>query len=248
MYRQSHSDGIYHCPHCKVCRVGKGLDISHWHSHSCCLCLSIETVNKEQHEKVCKIDARSLECVVCFENLHDSRDPLVVGHSCGHYLHQSCWEAYNNTMGKIACPICQRPFVEIDEWKQIRHVFVSNIFHWVVLFAAMVNVTENKLQAGLATASVTLAVVGLQRHGFALGFLVTPILMLALLTKHALQMGIGSTALLFVLPIAVDNIFRRVPVLNLPGIQWVGLCFKIMACFMILHYITYGQYLPVRRA
>lgn len=240
MYRQSHPHGIYHCPHCKVCRVGKGLDISHWHCHSCCLCLSIETVNKEEHEKVCKIDARSVECVVCFESLHDSQDTLVVGHLCGHYLHMSCWEAYNNTMGKIACPICQQPFVKIDGWK-LKHVFVPDIVYWALLFVAMVHMTENKREDGFATAaSVSFVVVGLQRYGFALGVSVAPILMSILLMKHAPQMGIESIALLCV--IAMNKMFRRVPVLNLPGMQWVGFCLEIIACSMILHFFVYGQY------
>lgn len=51
LFRQSHPQGIYHCPYCKICRIGKGLGRSHWHCHKCVSCLpnSVRSVISRAH-------------------------------------------------------------------------------------------------------------------------------------------------------------------------------------------------------
>jgi RING finger/CHY zinc finger protein 1 len=132
LYRQNDPNGIFHCPDCGICRVGKGLGISHWHCHSCCLCLSIDLVDREKHRKICKMNTIQADCSICFEELHDSQECLVIGYYCGHYLHQSCCDAYFQKSGKIACPICQKPIIRITETKKVLQRISTKVLTAVV--------------------------------------------------------------------------------------------------------------------
>eukprot|EP00980_Cylindrotheca_fusiformis_P004532 scaffold961_cov122-Cylindrotheca_fusiformis.AAC.40 len=120
---------------CGFCRLGLGLGISHWHCHSCCLCLSLELVDPEQHSKICNMDTTHADCPICFEPLHDSRDPVVMGYYCGHYLHKSCCDAYFQKSWKVACPICQKPLIQMkDEKKSVKRTLSFKLLIMLVVF------------------------------------------------------------------------------------------------------------------
>lgn len=137
LYRHNDPVGIFHCPDCGICRVGEGIGTSHWHCHSCCLCLSIEVVDPEQHRKICTMDTTNADCSICFEPLHDSQENLVVGYYCAHCLHQSCCEAYFQTSRKIACPICQKPIVHMEAKKFLQRIVTTKVLTAVVGPTAM---------------------------------------------------------------------------------------------------------------
>jgi uncharacterized CHY-type Zn-finger protein len=73
---------IYHCPHCRLCRVGQGLDIDYWHCPTCDVCLS--TAVRQSHK--CKVPrCLKMSCPVCQnpELMFFSREPIVLL-PCGH--------------------------------------------------------------------------------------------------------------------------------------------------------------------
>lgn len=110
--------GIFHCDDCGICRIGKGLGISHWHCHTCCACLDIQLCPPEEHKKVCRLTntSKDRDCCICFMPLHDSLEGRIVGYYCGHHIHRSCFELYVKASGgKITCPICAKPLLKLTE-------------------------------------------------------------------------------------------------------------------------------------
>eukprot|EP00698_Gefionella_okellyi_P005664 TRINITY_DN15133_c0_g1_i1.p1 TRINITY_DN15133_c0_g1~~TRINITY_DN15133_c0_g1_i1.p1 ORF type:complete len:327 (+),score=36.40 TRINITY_DN15133_c0_g1_i1:113-1093(+) len=91
---------IYHCPHCNLCRIGKGLDIDFFHCMKCNACMTIS--RKEKHRCI----ERALEsaCPICHGgSLFTSTDPVVFV-ACGHSMHESCFKQYIRQ--SFTCPIC----------------------------------------------------------------------------------------------------------------------------------------------
>lgn len=73
---------IYHCPYCRLCRVGQGLDIDYWHCPTCDVCLSVTV----RHSHKCKVPrCLKMSCPVCKdpELMFFSRQPIILL-PCGH--------------------------------------------------------------------------------------------------------------------------------------------------------------------
>ena len=108
LYRELHPSGIYHCPGCRICRIGLGLGKSHWHCDKCSSCLP-NSLSKEKHDLVCLPDAMKGDCPICFEDMHGSSEPCVPGGNCGHFLHLKCLQEHRKH-GRYKCPMCSKPF------------------------------------------------------------------------------------------------------------------------------------------
>uniref|UniRef100_K3WU11 RING finger and CHY zinc finger domain-containing protein 1 n=1 Tax=Globisporangium ultimum (strain ATCC 200006 / CBS 805.95 / DAOM BR144) TaxID=431595 RepID=K3WU11_GLOUD len=105
---------IYHCDKCRICRIGKGLDIDYFHCDRCNACMSISL---KKHKCV----ERSLEsdCPICHSYMFTSTTPVMFL-PCGHCMHVSCYEEY--TLTNYICPLCSKSlgdmelyFASIDE-------------------------------------------------------------------------------------------------------------------------------------
>ncbi|KAJ0404873.1 hypothetical protein ATCC90586_007823 [Pythium insidiosum] len=105
---------IYHCEKCKICRIGKGLEIDYFHCDRCNACMSISL---KKHKCV----ERSLEsdCPICHTFMFTSTTPVMFL-PCGHCMHVSCYEEY--TLTNYICPLCSKSlgdmelyFASIDE-------------------------------------------------------------------------------------------------------------------------------------
>ncbi|RLN31735.1 hypothetical protein BBJ28_00015817 [Nothophytophthora sp. Chile5] len=125
---------IYHCDKCKICRIGKGLDIDYFHCDRCNACMSISL---KKHKCV----ERSLEsdCPICHTYMFTSTTPVMFL-PCGHCMHVTCYEEYTLVRGRALrglggqvltcllpqtnyiCPLCSKSlgdmelyFASIDE-------------------------------------------------------------------------------------------------------------------------------------
>ncbi len=98
---------IYHCPHCNVCRLGKGLGIDFKHCNKCDACISIDGF--ENHK--CSPKRLKQQCSLCLSGppLGDSIEPIQ-SMSCGHTFHSSCFGLFTHLISssKIKCPICRQ--------------------------------------------------------------------------------------------------------------------------------------------
>ncbi|KAK8807264.1 hypothetical protein WA158_004023 [Blastocystis sp. Blastoise] len=93
---------IYHCPHCKMCRVGEGLNIDHYHCMKCDSCQPIEY--EEIHE--CLENAAHANCPICQQEMLYSMNSCVTM-NCGHRFHDECLDHFIfKSDGK--CPICKK--------------------------------------------------------------------------------------------------------------------------------------------
>lgn len=92
--------GQYHCTDCGICRVG-GADL-HTHCHKCGIC--VKTASLETHG--CAANAAKVDCSVCLESLHSSRDPIQFL-QCGHGLHAPCMSSFLHS-GQENCPLCKK--------------------------------------------------------------------------------------------------------------------------------------------
>jgi hypothetical protein len=75
LYATPSSEGIFHCPQCKICRVGKGLGKSHFHCETCQACYTLDS--KASHK--CVERALESDCPVCMQYLFTSSEALFVG-------------------------------------------------------------------------------------------------------------------------------------------------------------------------
>ena len=98
--------GQYHCKECGICRVG-GAE-NHTHCNKCGIC--VKTASLETHG--CASNAAKVDCSICLESLHASRDPIQFL-QCGHGLHKSCMESFL-TSGQSSCPLCKRSILTGD--------------------------------------------------------------------------------------------------------------------------------------
>ncbi|KAI7746224.1 hypothetical protein M8C21_032874, partial [Ambrosia artemisiifolia] len=87
---------IYHCPHCGICRVGRGLGHDYFHCMNCNACLSTSHVAHTCISNCLKM---------CHEYMFTSTRHLK-GLPCGHVMHSSCFQAY--TCCYYTCPICNK--------------------------------------------------------------------------------------------------------------------------------------------
>lgn len=103
-YDDDPSKSIYHCDKCKICRIGKGLDIDYFHCDRCNACMSISL-------KTHKCVERSLEsdCPICHSYMFTSTTPVMFL-PCGHCMHVSCYEEYTLVralvVAWISCVFC----------------------------------------------------------------------------------------------------------------------------------------------
>ncbi|XP_076932624.1 zinc finger protein BRUTUS-like At1g18910, partial [Bidens hawaiensis] len=93
---------IYHCPHCGICRVGKGLGIDYFH----CMTMSIS-------EHTCRERCLEDNCPICHEYLWTSKTP-VKSLPCGHIMHSSCFQEY--TCSNYTCPICSKSLGDMQAY------------------------------------------------------------------------------------------------------------------------------------
>ncbi|KAJ0536424.1 putative transcription factor C2H2 family [Helianthus annuus] len=91
---------IYHCPHCDLCRVGKGLGIDYFHCMNCSVCLALSLA-----EHTCVRNRLEDNCPICHECMFTSVTPVRVL-PCGHMMHSSCFQEY--TCSNYTCPICSK--------------------------------------------------------------------------------------------------------------------------------------------
>ncbi|AOA61972.1 hypothetical protein PP7435_CHR2-1065 [Komagataella phaffii CBS 7435] len=98
---------IYHCDDCGICRLGLGLNQDYFHCRGCNACISIDL--KNQHK--CIENSTHSNCSICGEYMFSSTKPVVFM-SCGHAIHQNCYDEY--TRHNYKCPVCQRSIVNMD--------------------------------------------------------------------------------------------------------------------------------------
>lgn len=79
----------HHCPYCKLCRHGRGLNIDSYHCPTCNICLAIE--GKDRH--LCSENKLFCNCPICGEWLQTSRKGSMFL-LCGHGIHESCLKEY----------------------------------------------------------------------------------------------------------------------------------------------------------
>jgi len=98
---------IYHCPHCNVCRIGKGLGIDYKHCMECDACVAIEDF--ENH--TCVSRRLKCNCPLCGTGpaLSHSTEPIQ-SMSCGHSFHTSCFNLFSHLRHSniMRCPICRK--------------------------------------------------------------------------------------------------------------------------------------------
>jgi RING finger/CHY zinc finger protein 1 len=102
----------FHCPGCRVCRVGG--EANRFHCDRCDMCLP----NKFLDAHNCVENASKVNCPVCLEDVHTSRIPSQIP-PCHHLLHMSCFkEMVAND--HYACPTCGRSMIDMAEvWKEM---------------------------------------------------------------------------------------------------------------------------------
>jgi len=99
---------IYHCPHCNICRIGKGLGIDYFHCMKCNACMSTSLQNHRCVERSLESD-----CPICHHFMFTSTTPVMFM-SCGHCMHVSCFEQY--TMTNYTCPICSKSLGDMSAY------------------------------------------------------------------------------------------------------------------------------------
>jgi len=102
--------GQYHCADCGICRVGGTLE--HTHCHKCGIC--VKTASLDTHG--CLSNAARVDCTVCLESLHTSRDPVQFL-PCGHGIHGPCFSSFLRS-GQHACPLCKKSVLPEDIQRQ----------------------------------------------------------------------------------------------------------------------------------
>jgi hypothetical protein len=104
-YDDDPAKSIYHCPQCKICRIGKGLGIDYCHCDKCNACLSIK--NFEEH--ACIENKLGSNCPICSQNMFHSTHPCAIMR-CGHGIHIDCLAKYQRTNYK--CPLCSKSLLD----------------------------------------------------------------------------------------------------------------------------------------
>lgn len=108
-YDGSPGKNIYHCDHCRICRVGKGLGHDNFHCSNCDACVSLK------YEKDHRCLKRSLDahCPVCKQYLFTSTKPVVFM-KCGHTMHAHCFDDYISSY--YTCPLCHKALTNMTSY------------------------------------------------------------------------------------------------------------------------------------
>lgn len=107
LYDNDDTKDIYHCDDCGICRLGLGLGQDFFHCNGCNACLSIEL----QDDHRCIERATQSDCPICGEFMFTSTKPVVFM-SCGHAIHQSCYEDHSKHSYK--CPTCHKTILNME--------------------------------------------------------------------------------------------------------------------------------------
>lgn len=67
LFESNPAKSIYHCPDCKICRIGKGLGIDFYHCKKCNVCMAID---RQDHP--CVERALESDCPICGEFMFTS--------------------------------------------------------------------------------------------------------------------------------------------------------------------------------
>lgn len=107
LYDNDETKDIYHCGDCGICRLGLGLGQDFFHCKGCNACLAIEL----QNEHRCIERVIESNCPICGEFMFTSIKPVVFM-SCGHAIHQSCYDDHSKHSYK--CPTCQKTVLNME--------------------------------------------------------------------------------------------------------------------------------------
>eukprot|EP01102_Stenamoeba_stenopodia_P019553 TRINITY_DN7421_c0_g1_i1.p1 TRINITY_DN7421_c0_g1~~TRINITY_DN7421_c0_g1_i1.p1 ORF type:complete len:310 (-),score=12.02 TRINITY_DN7421_c0_g1_i1:79-1008(-) len=112
---------IYHCPHCRLCRIGKGLGIDHEHCMTCNSCIKLDFKHK------CVESNTKCDCPICKTYLFESPLPVTILPRCGHAIHLNCLEQYRTSSWR--CPVCMKSFLDPSDprMKQMFEIFDQEI-------------------------------------------------------------------------------------------------------------------------
>jgi len=97
---------IYHCPECRLCRIGKGLGIDYFHCKKCNACMHINLSNH-----VCIENNTLSNCPICNQFMFTSTENVVFM-TCHHAIHQKCLSEY--TKRNYKCPICSKTILNVS--------------------------------------------------------------------------------------------------------------------------------------
>eukprot|EP00026_Physarum_polycephalum_P006226 Phypoly_transcript_06268.p1 GENE.Phypoly_transcript_06268~~Phypoly_transcript_06268.p1 ORF type:complete len:467 (+),score=58.16 Phypoly_transcript_06268:161-1561(+) len=100
-YDDTPGKDIFHCPHCKICRIGKGLEIDFRHCHKCNGCLALRYFDTH----ICMENKFDSNCPICSQNMFNSIQQITMM-DCGHGIHKKCLSEYAKTNYK--CPLCSK--------------------------------------------------------------------------------------------------------------------------------------------
>jgi len=73
LFEDSMARSIYHCPHCGICRVGRGLGQDFFHCPRCDICMAIAL--KDNHR--CVENSLKANCPVCMQYMFTSTKVVV---------------------------------------------------------------------------------------------------------------------------------------------------------------------------
>ncbi|CCH45774.1 putative RING finger protein [Wickerhamomyces ciferrii] len=118
LYDNDDFKDIYHCDDCGICRLGLGLGQDFFHCKGCNACLSIEL----QDDHRCIERATQSDCPICGEYMFTSVKPVVFM-SCGHAIHQSCYEDHSKHSYK--CPTCQKTVLNMEAQFRVLDMEIS---------------------------------------------------------------------------------------------------------------------------
>lgn len=108
-YDDDRTKPVYHCEHCGICRMGKGLGKDQHHCHRCKTCVPIDVADNHP----CMDSSVQRDCPVCLVYMATSTDQVLFMR-CGHAIHAECFEKY--TKVKYNCPICCKALTDMSAW------------------------------------------------------------------------------------------------------------------------------------
>jgi len=108
LWENNPEKNIYHCPHCRICRVGKGLGQDYFHCMRCNACMSI---HRQNHK--CVENCMQSNCPICGDDLFTSTQEVQFS-KCGHPMHRECLRQYLET--NYTCPICSVSLMDMREF------------------------------------------------------------------------------------------------------------------------------------
>lgn len=118
LYDDDELKDIYHCDDCGICRLGLGLGQDFFHCKGCNACLSIEL----QDDHKCIERATQSDCPICGEYMFTSTRPVVFM-SCGHAIHQGCFDEHSKHSYK--CPTCQKTVLTMEAQFRVLDMEIS---------------------------------------------------------------------------------------------------------------------------